>query len=478
MNESMITILFSLSPILVLVFTSLFALFSDLFHIHKKVIFGFTLMGLLLSLSLTLPIFSYEPIFLFHEAIRIDRYTLFFTFVSLVLTTFTLLNTYPLLKNSLIPTGEFFFFILSCCLGMILLAASTNLMTFFMSLEIMSICAYVLTGIQREKFSSVEGAFKYFLLGAFSTGFLLYGMALLYACVGSTQYSDISNFLMTSRYAIPAIFYIGVGLMLTGFSFKIGAVPFHMWVPDVYEAAHPVVTGFMATAIKAAAFAALGRLFFVTLLSIQTDWNYIAVIVAIATMTVGNIAALVQKNLKRMLAYSSIAHAGYLLVAAAATSGENFELGMSAILFYIVAYGLMTLGAFSVIEKDQIQDYAGYGFSRPLLGFFITVFMLSLTGIPLTAGFLGKFYILGAALKTKHFVLVVTMILNSVIAAYYYLRVIVTLYMQKEKGDQFSSAVSYPVWGTLFICAGGTIWLGVWPSSCIKLIKLSIASLL
>jgi len=475
---------FYVLPLLVPAFTAVFVLLLDLFLPGEKkgLATGIAVLGLLITAISCARLWTEDALFLFHEAIRMDRFSIFFTLLAAGLTGLTILNVYPLAAEKKVPAGELLFFLLSCCVGMSLMAWATDLITLFMSLEIMSLTVYILTGIQRERVTATEGAFKYFLLGAFSTGFLLYGIAFIYASAGSTTFSDIANFLVTSRYTIPTIFYIGAALLLVGFAFKIASVPFHMWVPDVYEAAHPAVTGLMATGIKAAAFGAFIRFFLVTLFSIKPEWNMVVWALSVATMTVGNLAALMQRNIKRMLAYSSIAHAGYILVAVAAAKSQIFNLGISAILFYLIAYGLMTMGAFSVIvyasqqeEKNQIDDYAGYGFSHPYLGLAMTLFMLSLTGIPLTAGFIGKFYVFSAALKSHLFILALIAIANSIIAAFYYLRIIMIFYMRKGEAGPIRRSPS--LIAVLGLTSAGTVLLGIFPAWWLKIIQDSITAL-
>ncbi len=365
------------------------------------------------------------------------------------------------------------------------MAWASDLMTLFLSLELMSISAYVLTGFRKDRLSSIEGALKYFLLGAFSTGFFLFGIVLLYACTGSTQFSSIGYFLMNSQFTIPAIFYIGIALLIIGMGFKIAAVPFHMWVPDVYEGAPTSVTAFMATAVKAASFSAIIRLFLVPLLSIKANWEIIIFVLAIATMTVGNIAALVQNNIKRMFAYSSIAHAGYILIALTAVNSQIFNLSIGAMLFYLLAYGLMTIGAFSVLiygtaaqERNNLNDYAGFGFQYPYLGLAMTLFMASLIGLPPTAGFMGKFYIFSSAINAQLYGLAIIGMINSVISSYYYLRVVVVFYMKERQIEQPKLIFSPAITWVLVITAAGTLLLGILPTGFFRMITSSVASLL
>lgn|SRR3989338_1389183 len=481
---SNIHFIFYLSPLIILIFTAIFVLLLDVFiqKNNRRLIFSIASLGVIGSAATSLQLWNGDALYLFHEAIRLDKFSLFFTFLSLGITLLTALSSYPLLQKNNWPLGEYLFFLLSACVGMSLMAWATDLITLFISLEIMSLAVYILTGIERERLTSSEGALKYFLLGAFSTAFLLYGITFIYAATGSTQFSTIAHFLMSSKYTLPPTIYIGLGLLLVGVGFKISAVPFHMWVPDVYEGAPTPITALMATGVKAAGFSALIRLFLVTLSSLKPQWGVIIIGFSILTMTVGNIAALVQNNIKRMLAYSSIAHAGYILIAlAAAQETRVFDLATSSILFYLIAYSFMTIGAFTIVSFTQ--DLNGFGFKHPYLGIAMTIFMLSLIGVPPTVGFMGKFYIFSSALKGGFFWLAIIGIINSVIASYYYLRVLVTLYMKKETDTASSSlssslASSLVFNSVLWITAVGTLLVGLFPSSVFKIITKSITALL
>ncbi len=492
MKTLLLSHIFNLSPLLILVITALFVLLLDalLPKGDKKLVFTLSLLGLLISAVASFQLWQLDSLSLFNEAIRIDRFSLFFTLLSLAISFITFLSAWTAIKENKLPPGEFSFFLLSCCTGMSLMAWATDLITLFLSLEIMSVAAYILTGIERERLTSSEGALKYFLLGAFSTGFLLYGISLIYSCMGSTQFSVLLNSLRVSTHTLSPLFYTGVGLFTVGLAFKMAVVPFHMWVPDVYEGAPTSITAFMATGIKAVSLAAFIRFFLVTLLPLKADWNTVLLCFAVLTMTVGNLAALVQTNIKRMLAYSSIAHAGYILIAVCATSSQSFEFAISSILFYLIAYGLMTLGAFAVVsyvspsqEKNLISDYVGFGFRAPLLGIAMILFMLSFIGVPPTAGFMGKFYLFGSAIKSHLFWLAIVGIINSVISSYYYLRVLVAFYMNKPKETEGSltqalTPLPLSLGFVLVITAVGVLLLGLFPSHIFSLILKSVTPLL
>jgi len=404
----------------------------------------------------------------FAGAVVVDRYGLFFTLLFCLASALTLLMSMSYLELTDIRTGDYYSLLLFCTAGMVLMATATDLIVLFLGLEVMSISAYILAGIWREQLRSNEAALKYFLLGAFATGFLLFGIALLYGATGSTALPGIAKAIGHATADQRTLLIAGMALLLVGFSFKVAAVPFHVWTPDVYEGSPTTVTALMAVGIKAAAFAAFGRVFLHALSSLAADWNSVLWLVAALTMTVGNVTALLQRNIKRMLAYSSIAHAGYLLVGMVAGG----EAGGSAVLFYLIAYTLMTLGAFAVVialgrrgqPNENLDDYGGVGFRSPFLGLAMIVFMLSLAGVPPLGGFIGKFYIFSAAIKSGYVGLAIIGVLNSVISVYYYLGVLVRMYMT-EGGTEVTAPSGRPyLFATLLFTVIGTVLLGIFPS--------------
>ena len=320
---------------------------------------------------------------------------------------------------------------------MMLMAAGGNLVTIFLGVEILSIPIYILAGLFREDVKSNEAALKYLLLGGFSSAFLLFGIAMLYGGTGTFYLADLAKIIKAS--GMNTLTYMGLGLIIVGFGFKVSMAPFHMWTPDVYEGAPTSITAFMSVGTKAAAFAAFLRIFMEVFPSVKVDWDMLLWVVAVATMTIGNLTALAQTNIKRMLAYSSIAHAGYILIGMIAGN----QLGATGILYYLLAYTLMNLGAFGVIilvarKKDNylnIYDYSGLGFQYPGLAAVMTVFMFGLVGMPPTAGFIGKFYIFSAAVQAGYIWLVLIGVLNSLISVYYYLRITVIMYMKPAEAD-------------------------------------------
>jgi NADH-quinone oxidoreductase subunit N len=364
---------------------------------------------------------------------------------------------------------------------MVLMATATDLIVIFLGLEVMSVAAYVLAGIWRGQLRSNEAALKYFLLGAFATGFLLFGIALVYGATGSMTLEPIARHLARAGSDQRTWLIAAMALLIVGFGFKVAAVPFHVWAPDVYEGAPTAVTALMAVGVKAAAFAAFVRIFLHTLGQLSADWSGVLWVLAALTMTVGNVTALLQRNIKRMLAYSSIAHAGYLLVGMVAGG----ELGGSALLFYLIAYALMTLGAFAVVmaigrrgaPNENIDDYAGVGFRSPFLGLAMAIFMLSLAGIPPLVGFIGKFYIFSAAVKSGYVGLAVIGVLNSVVSVYYYVGVLVKMYMV-EGGVDVARPSSRPyLFATLLFTVAGTVAFGIFPSALFELARQSFLAL-
>jgi NADH-quinone oxidoreductase subunit N len=380
----------------------------------------------------------------------------------------TVLISFGYLERERLFAPEYYVLLLFGTLGMMVMAAGSDLMVVFLGLELMSVAVYVLAGFDRRRARSAEAALKYFLLGAFASGFLLYGIALIYGATGTTNIGLIgaqAGLMGTSGVMLLA----GLALLVVGFGFKIAAVPFHMWAPDVYDGAPTPVTAFMATGVKAAAFTALFRIMIQGFTPVPA-WHDMVWWLAVITMVGGNLFALAQRSLKRMLAYSSVAHAGYLLVAV--SSGTSA--GTSAFLVYAVAYTLMSVGAFAVLsakgrngESDvTIDDLAGLGARRPWMAFALAVCMLSLLGFPGTAGFIGKWYIIVAASSAGQNVLATILVLTSVVSAGYYLPVIMAMYMKPEPIEAAHVDVVLDRWGRAALAAAvaGLLLFGVWPN--------------
>jgi NADH-quinone oxidoreductase subunit N len=411
-----------------------------------------------------------------------DGFTVFFTLLFCAVAAVAVLQSWDYVRRTRINHGEFYALMLAATLGMILMAASNDLITIFLGLELMSLALYILVGFRRGRLDSSEAALKYFLLGAFASGFLLYGIALLYGATGTTNLGRMAIFLGDSPMLGNPLLLAGGLLVLAGFAFKVAAVPFHMWTPDAYEGAPTTVTGFMSAGAKAAGFAALLRLVLVALPQLQADWRPLMTWIAILTMSVGNVTALLQNNVKRMLAYSSIAHAGYLLIAVIAGG----QAGGAAAMVYLAIYSLMNLGAFGVLamlgreqeERVMISDLAGLGQRHPALALAMTVFMLSLGGIPPTAGFMGKVYVFGVAVDAGLVPLVIVGVLNSVVSIYYYLRVTVVMYMREPQGEPVEVAWTAPAALATLVTLGLTLWWGIQAGGLLEQARQSIMALM
>ena len=474
--------LIPLLPAAQVLLTALIVMLLDLFlkDREKGLLAWISLLGLALGGAETVLLWGSRE-GAFGDTVLLDNFALFFTQISIAAAALTILSSIHYVRDVQIHEGEFYALVLFATVGMILMAAANDLMVFFLGLETMSVAVYVLTGMWRASARSSEAAMKYFLMGAFATGFLLYGIALIYGATGSTNLNTISAYLIESPTNWPLYLVAGALLLLIGFAFKVAAVPFHFWVPDVYEGAPTPVTGFMSVAVKAAAFGAWARILLHRLSPLDSDWALPLWIIAIATMTVGNLLALSQTSVKRMLAYSSIAHAGYLLIAL--VSGE--EWGGAPLLFYLAAYTLMTLGAFAVVTamtengnpRESYNDFAGLGFKRPFLGMAMSLFMLSLAGFPPLAGFAGKFYIFRSAVLSGHTNLAIIGVLNSLLSVAYYLRVIVAMYMQEGGAESKAFGQSPYLYIAVAMAMAGTLYLGILPAAALEWTRMSFFSL-
>ncbi|HVO93065.1 MAG TPA: NADH-quinone oxidoreductase subunit N [Terriglobales bacterium] len=475
--------LIPLLPAAQVLLTALVVMLRDLFieeHEPKGILALLSLVGLGLTFGEALLLWGANES-VFNEGFVLDNFALFFTLLFVVIAALTILSSVHYVRQTQIHEGEFYALVLFATVGMILMVAANDLIIFFLALETMSIAVYVLTGMWRSSSRSSEAAMKYFLMGAFATGFLLYGIALIYGATGSTNLNRITAFLVEQPSDWP-LYLVGGGLLLLiGFAFKVGAVPFHFWVPDVYEGAPTPVTGFMSVAVKAAAFAAWARILLHKLSPLDTDWVFPLWLIAIGTMTLGNLLAITQSSVKRMLAYSSIAHAGYLLIAVVV--GE--EWGGLPLVFYLLTYACMTVGAFAVLScvaegddpKESYRDFAGLGFKRPFLGLSMSLFMLSLAGFPPLAGFVGKFYVFRSAILAGHVALAIIGVLNSLLSVAYYLRVIVAMYMEEGGAPGKSFGQAPYVYVAIAIAAIGTVYLGVLPASVLDWSRIAFAAL-
>ncbi|HEX3251723.1 MAG TPA: NADH-quinone oxidoreductase subunit N [Pyrinomonadaceae bacterium] len=448
----------------------------------------------------------------FNGMIVFDELRLGFTLIFLLVSGLTLLISTVWVDSENLPAGEFHSLLLFATVGMMLMASGNDLVIIFLGLEILSIATYVMAGFRRTDVRSNESSLKYFILGSFSSAFLLYGIALIYGATsiaepgpegasrivaGTTNIAEIATRISQAQY--PSLLFAGAAMMLVGFGFKIATAPFHIWTPDVYEGAPTPVTAFMAAGPKAAGFASFMRVFifglpFVVSASTASGGNLHALwvatltVMAILTMTLGNVVAIVQNNVKRMLAYSSIAHAGYALVgfvaAGAATDPAKRNTAITAVVFYLLTYAVMNIGAFAVVQliarsgdrRTAIEDYRGIGFESPVLAFSLSLFMLSLLGMPLTAGFMGKVMVFGSAIEQGYYGLVVIGVLNTAVSAYYYLRLIIVMFFGERTMAWSAPRVPASVALALTITVLGVLYLGIFPGRVINALQTRIES--
>ncbi|MEW6201878.1 MAG: NADH-quinone oxidoreductase subunit N [bacterium] len=422
----------------------------------------------------------------FGGMVLVDNFSLFFNLIFLIGCALTILLSPRYLNNEEITAGEYYVIILIATFGMMIMASAGNLLMVFLGIEVLSIALYVLAGINRRRLASGEAALKYLLLGAFATGFLLYGIAMIYGATGTIELDKIAEYLGGIRGAEPLLT-IGIILLLVGFGFKASLVPFHFWTPDVYQGAPTPGTALMSTGAKAAAFAVLFRVFATALPTVKSEWWAALWVLAVLTMSVANVTALWQDNVKRMLAYSSIAHAGYLLVAVLAGG----EMGNASLLYYLMAYTLMNMGAFGVVAamgrkgeaNEGIESFRGIGYRKPFMAALMTWFMLSLGGIPPTAGFVAKLYVFAAGVRADMIPLVVIAVINAVVSIYYYLRVVVVMYMSdpethdsehRNPHTELRNLSGFFTAFALILCAAGILALGIYPSFILKIVQTSI----
>jgi NADH-quinone oxidoreductase subunit N len=411
-----------------------------------------------------------------------DNFGLFFVMVLVIVGVMTMLLSPRLVAQDGLPGGEYYALTLFALAGMMLMAMATDLLVIFLALEVMSLAVYVLTAIRRDSAASVEGAFKYFILGGFSSAFFLYGIAFVYGIARTTRLDRLGSALEGAAAAHPTLALIALGLLLVGFGFKVSAVPFHMWTPDAYEGAPTIVSGFMSTGVKAAAFAAFLRVMVSGFEPLRAAWLPAIWGLAAATMILGTVVGVAQVNLKRMLAYSSIAHAGYILVGLASAN----DTGRAAILFYLLAYGVTNLAAFGVLAllatrdraNDDLDSMAGLSLRHPALAATFAVLLLSLGGLPPTAGFVGKWYVFSAAVRAGHYGLAIIGVLTSVVSIFFYLRVIVMMYMAEPGDAPMSPQPSRSAVVTLAAALVVTFYLGILPAQALDLALRSVASLL
>ena len=457
-----------LMPELIIILTFILVVIFDLFNSLQKTFTAWiTIVGCAIALYVSIDMLQIGTEGTeFSNMIQVDKYSLFFNVIFLVSTILVVLISMNYLGRQDKRQGEYYLLILLATLGMMLMASGNELIVVFLGLELMSLSLYVLAGYFQRSMASSEAGMKYLLLGAFASGFFLYGIALIYGGAGTTSIPQIASALTVD--AKSPLLLSGMFLLVVGFGFKVALVPFHQWAPDVYEGAPTSIAAFISAGPKAAGFAAFLRIFMDALQNLQSEWIILITILAALTMTVGNLVAIAQRNIKRMLAYSSIAHAGYVLVALAAANKD----GISSAMFYLFVYCVMNIGAFGAVilartedgESLMISDYAGLGFKKPLLALFMTIMLLSLAGFPPTAGFVGKFYIFRSAVESGQIWLVIIGAINTTISAFYYLRVVVAMYMREPEVELDFLAYPRLLIVALTLAAIGVVLIGILPS--------------
>jgi NADH-quinone oxidoreductase subunit N len=471
---------YRVAPEIILCATGIFVMLLDPFlrAAWKRALGWFSLAGAVAALASLYLVWQHRGV-AYGGLIRADEFSIFVHAIVIVVAILATLGSMQYLENERIQRGEFYALLLFATAGMGVLGSAGELITAFLGLEMSSISSYILAGFRKTSLKSNEASMKYFILGSFATAFFLYGIAMVYGATGTTIMTDIQQALANSPPS--SLLALGLAMMFVGLGFKVVAAPFQIYAPDVYEGAPTPVTAVLASGPKAATFALMLRIFYTGFGTAGHLWFWAIWISAVLSMCIGNFAAVTQTNVKRMLAYSSIAHAGYILVAFAAST----EVGIAAVLFYLAAYALMKLGAFLVVahvggpgeRRLEIRDFAGLGTQQPALAACFSLFLLSLLGLPATGGFLGKFYAFQAALDAHIVWLVVIAAINSIVGSYYYLRVIVAMYFWDPQKEFQPIAVTPAIATALVLAAVGIIYLGIFPSRVMHFALLSALSL-
>ncbi|MCA5003982.1 NADH-quinone oxidoreductase subunit N [Sphingobacterium bovistauri] len=439
----------------------------------KSLLLPVTMLGLLLALGFEIAAWNTGEAPIYNGMVLFDNFALAFSIVCIFITGLVLLLSKEYFSSISKNVAEYYCLILFSLSGALMVCSYHNFAMLFVGIEVMSVALYILVGIRKSDFSSNEAALKYFLMGAFSTGFLLFGITLLYGATGTFDITGVKNYLLSNPTTISPLFYGGILLLLVGLLFKIGAAPFHFWTPDVYDGAPILITTYMSTVVKVASFAGFIKLFSYVFAPLQDFWTPVLLVIIVVTLFIGNITAMKQTSFKRMLAYSSISHAGYMLFAIISL-GANAN---SSILVYGLAYSLASVAAFAglILVKrshgsDQFIAFDGLGKTNPLLALVITVAMLSLAGIPLTAGFIGKFMLFSGAMADYHVILLVMAVINAAIGIFYYLRVVVHMYFYPSTVGQDTLVVPVSFNVVLIITLLLTVLVGVYPNCIISLL--------
>ncbi len=473
-----------LAPEIVVTVTALFVLLVDLAARGRERMWlaGLSALGVVIAMALVARQVSEGSlrVLAFSGLHVVDSYANFFKLVFLLSAVIVILLSARHVEDQGMDAGGFYSLLLFATLGTMLMASAADLLSLFVGLETMSVCTYALCGFLKRDQRCNEGALKYLLMGAFSTGVILYGMVLLYGVAGSTNLEAIAKAIGMGGFRNPALV-MAMVLLASGFGFKIAAVPFHMYLPDMYEGAPTPVVAFMAGAAELAGMAVLVRVFLLALPDLQMDWGLLFWVLAVLTMTIGNLVAIAQANIKRMLAYSTIAHMGYLLIGPVVGG----QLGVAAVLFYSLAYACMTIGAFGMVvllargtvRGDQIDDFTGLAQKSPLAAGVMLLFLLSLTGIPPTAGFVGKFYLFAAAVNAGYIWLALIAVINSAISLFYYMRVVMVMYMRELPPQGIALSRSPALYLALLLAAVVTLILGIFPGPVLEFAWASAAGI-
>ncbi|MBE7176832.1 MAG: NADH-quinone oxidoreductase subunit N [Mucilaginibacter polytrichastri] len=452
-----------MTPIIILSLLAILLLYIGLGK-SKAALLPVTAIGLAAALGSLFYEWNNNPAPVYSGMMWFDHYAVAFSAITIFTTLLILLLTKSYFESISRNVAEYYTLILFSLTGILVMVSFQNLTMLFVGIEIMSVCLYILAGIRKADFSSNEASLKYFLMGAFSTGFLLFGIALLYGATGSFSLDVIKKYVLDHN-EIDPLMYTGIALIIVGMSFKVGAAPFHFWTPDVYEGSPALITAFMSTVVKTAGFAAFLRLFMICFGPLGDFWMPVLMVISILTLFIGNITALFQTSFKRMMAYSSISHAGYMLFAILSLGAQS----QVAVFVYAAAYSVASVVAFAVLlmvkkatGSDTFESFNGLGKSNPFMAFCLTVAMLSLAGIPLTAGFVGKFFMFSVALKQYHVLLVVLAVVNAIISIYYYFRVIVAMYFNDQQRQAIAMPQLYSI--VLGVAAVITLLAGIYPS--------------
>ena len=431
----------------------------------KNALLPVTLLGLAVGLVFTVMEWNSEALPIYSGMMLVDNFAVAFTSICIFSTMLILLISKDYFEHISEHVAEYYTIILFSLVGILVMVSFHNLSMLFIGIEIMSVSLYILAGIRKKDFKSNEAALKYFLMGAFSTGFLLFGIALLYGATGSFDLTEIKNYVISNPTEISPLFYSGVMLLIIGLCFKVGAAPFHFWTPDVYEGSPTLITAFMSTVVKIAGFAAFLRLFLMCFAPLHDFWMPALLVISVVTLFVGNITALYQQSFKRMLAFSSISHVGYMLFAIVALGQDS----INSVFIYATAYSIASIIAFAVLilvkrqtGSDNFNGFNGLAKKNPFIALTLTVSMLSLAGIPLTAGFIGKFMMFSTALSEYHVWLVVLAVINAVIGIFYYFRVIVAMYFRDAERNEIQSSFYFNF--VLGFSAILTVIVGIYPA--------------